>query len=131
MPRPPTSDVQQVIQGAPVVQVESPQKTAEYYRDVLGFEFDYGTDNYAVVWRDNAAIHFVKDERRASGVKIFLWVKNADEVRSELGKTGAKISVEVDDRDYGIRDFGVTDCNGLELVIGHDLHWSPDECAES
>ena len=70
----------------PVVQVESPKKTAEYYRDVLGFEFDYGTDGYAVVWRDNAAIHFIKDEKRASGVKIFLWVKNADEVRAELGK---------------------------------------------
>ncbi len=129
MPKPPTSDVQQVVQGVPVVQVESPKKTAEYYRDVLGFEFDYGTDGYAVVWRDNAAIHFIKDEKRASGVKIFLWVKNADEVRAELGKTGASISAEIDDREYGIRDFGVTDCNGLELVIGHDLHWSPDECA--
>ena len=121
MPNKPESDARQVIQGAPIIQVGNPQQTAEYYRDVLSFDFDFGSEFYTVVWRDNAAIHFVRSEEPASGVRIFLWVKNADEVLAELKEKGANIKVDIGDRDYGVRDFSVTDCNGLELVVGQDI----------
>ena len=121
MPAPPKTEVNQVIQGAPVIQVRDPQSTAEYYRDVFGFEFDFSHDSgyYTVVWRDNAAIHFVRGEEPATGVRIFLWVKDADEVFAEFSKAGANITVDIGDRDYGVRDFGVVDCNGLEISVGH------------
>ena len=81
MPNPPKSKVKQVIQGAPIIQVTDPLETATYYRDVLGFDFDFGSESYAVVWRDNAAIHFARSDELASGVRVFLWVKNVHDMR--------------------------------------------------
>ncbi len=114
-------EIEQVIQCGPVVQVRDPQETARYYRDILGFEYDFGGERYAVVWRDNAAVHFAKSDQPASGVKLFLWVKDADEVYEEFRSKGAQIKVEIGDREYGVRDFGVEDLNGLEVVIGQDI----------
>ena len=121
MPKAPKTDVRQVIQGAPIIQVKDPEETAAYYRDVLGFDFDFGSDFYTVVWRDNAAIHFVRSDEPASGVRNFLWVKDADEVLDQFKEAGAKIRVDIGDRDYGVRDFTVVDCNGLEMVVGQDI----------
>ena len=121
MPNPPKSKVKQVIQGTPIIQVTDPLETATYYRDVLGFEFDFGSDSYAVVWRDNAAIHFARSDDLASGVKVFLWVKNADEVLAEWKERGATINHAIGDREYGVRDFGVVDCNDMEIVVGHNI----------
>ena len=121
MPQRPTADPKQVIQATPTIQVNDPQETATYYRDKLGFDFDFSLDYYAVVWRDNAAIHFLKSEEPASGIKIFLWVKDADEVLAEFKEKGVDITVDIGDRDYGVRDFSITDCNGLELNIGSDI----------
>ncbi len=121
MPEPPKSDVKQVIQGAPIIQVQDPRVTAEYYRDVLGFEYDYGSDRYCVVWRDNAALHFVRSDDPATGVRLFLWVKNANEMLSQFRESGATIESDIQDRDYGVRDFTVVDCNGLEIVVGQDI----------
>ena len=121
MPNPPKSEVRQVVQGAPIIQVADPQETAKYYRDVLGFEFDFGSDFYTVVWRDNAAIHFVRSDELASGVRVFLWVKNADEVLAQLKERGVTIKVEIGNREYGVRDFTVADCNDMEIVIGQDI----------
>ena len=123
MPQRPKSEVKQVIQCAPIIQVRDPKATAEYYRDVLGFEFDFSHDAgfYVVVWRDNAALHFVRNEEPATGVRIFLWVKDADEVLAESKKAGANITVDIGNRDYGVRDFGLADCNGLEISVGQDI----------
>ena len=53
--------------------------------DEIGHIFrDADFEDYCVVWRDNAAIHFVRGDTPASGVRIFLWVKNADEVYDEF-----------------------------------------------
>ena len=65
MPNRPTSNPAQFIQGAPALHVPDVKATANYYRDVLGFQWDYGDDDYAVVWRDNSAIHFRLCQRRS------------------------------------------------------------------
>ena len=121
MPHPPKSEVKQIIQGAPVIRLKDSQETAKYYRDVLGFTFDFGEDRYTVVWRDNAAIHFVRSDEPASGISIFLWVTNADGIYGEFRERGATIKEEIGDRDWGTRDFTVVDCNGLEIAVGHDI----------
>ena len=47
MPNRPTSNPAQFIQGAPALYVPDVKATAQYYRDVLGFQWDYGDDDYA------------------------------------------------------------------------------------
>ncbi len=121
MPAPPSANPEQFIQGAPVLHVPDVLATAAFYRDALGFTWDFGDEAYAVVWRDNSAIHFVRDERKPSGVHLFQWVKDVDAYRSEVARRGAEVSTEPKDQPYGIREFGVRDINGVEIVFGQDI----------
>ena len=111
----------QFIQGAPVLHVQDVVETASFYRDVLGFTWDFGDEADAVVWRDNSAIHFVKDKTSPSGIHLFQWVKDVDSYYKEIVDRGAKIAKEPTDQPYGIREFGLSDVNGVEIVFGQDI----------
>ena len=121
MPNRPTSNPAQFIQGAPALYVPDVKATANYYRDVLGFQWDYGDDDYAVVWRDNSAIHFVRGDRNPSGVHLFQWVRDVDTYHREIVDRGAEVIEEPADRPYDIRDFTIRDPNGVSIVFGQDL----------
>src|SRR5262245_42539825 len=121
MPDHPTATPKQFIQGAPVLHVRDVEATARYYRDVLGFTFDFGDASYAVVWRDNSAIHFVKDERDPSGVHLFQWLRDVDAYHDEIAKRGATIASPPANQPYGIRELAVRDINGVGIVFGQDV----------
>jgi hypothetical protein len=95
--------------------------TAASYRDVLGFTWDFGDDTYAVVWRDNSAVHFVRDAGSPKGVHLFQWVKDIDSYYKEIVGRGAATVAEPTDQPYGIREFGVQDINGVGIVFGQDI----------
>ncbi len=121
MPQRPSSDPIQCVQGAPVLHVRDVAGTAAFYRDVLGFTWDFGDDAYAVVWRDNSAIHFVKDETSPSGIHSFQWVKDVDAYYKEIVARGANVARKPTNQPYGIREFGVSDINGVGIVFGRDI----------
>ena len=121
MPALPSSDPAQFVQGAPVLHVANVQTTAAFYRDVLGFTWDFGDETYAVVWRDNSAIHFVKDGGRPTGVHLFQWVKDVDAYFKEIIGRGADVAMAPTDQPYGIRELGVLDINGVRIVFGQDI----------
>ncbi|HJP91629.1 MAG TPA: glyoxalase superfamily protein [Pyrinomonadaceae bacterium] len=121
MPKPPRTNPKQFIQGAPVLHVPDVAATARYYRDVLGFTWDFGDDTYAVVWRDNSAIHFVRDDRTPSGVHLFQWVRDVDAYNKEIVNRGANVALGPTNRPYGIRELTVLDINGMEIVFGQDI----------
>jgi catechol 2,3-dioxygenase-like lactoylglutathione lyase family enzyme len=121
MPNYPTSNPAQFIQGAPVLHVPDVPAAVTYYRDFLGFVSDFGGDDYAVVCRDNSAIHFVKGEGRPSGIHLFQWVRDVDTCYKEIKERGAEITVELGDRPYGVRDFNVRDPNGISIIFGQDI----------
>lgn len=121
MPALPTSNPTQFFQGAPALHVPDVKAAAAFYRDVLGFTWDFGDDTYAVVWRDNSAIHFVRDEGTPSGVHLFQWVRDVDAYYREIIGRGAVVASEPTDQPYGIREFGVQDLNGVGIVFGQDI----------
>ena len=121
MPTPPSSNPRQFIQGAPVLHVPDVSGTAAFYRDVLGFTWDFGDENYALVWRDNSAIHFVKDERGPRGVHLFQWIKDVDAHHREIIARGANVAAGPSDQPYGIREFNLSDINGVRIVFGQDV----------
>ena len=127
MPAPPSANPKQFIQGAPVLHVADVEATARYYRDVLGFTWDFGDEAYAVVWRDNSAIHFVKDDRAAAGVHLFQWVRDVDAYHDEIAERGATIASAPANRPYGIRELAVSDINGISVVFGQDLETDGQE----
>lgn len=121
MPAHPSSSPEQFIQGAPVLHVPDVQAIVGYYTDVLGFTSDFGDDAYAVVWRDNSAIHFVKSDGCASGVHLFQWIRDVDAYYSEIKARRAEIAIQPADRPYGVREFSVRDPNGVVIVFGQDI----------
>lgn len=121
MPALPSSNPAQFVQGAPVLHVANVKTTAAFYRDALGFTWDFGDETYAVVWRDNSAIHFVKDAGTPTGVHLFQWVKDVDAYFKEIVGRGAEVAMEPTDQLYGIREFGVRDINGVRIVFGQNI----------
>ena len=122
MPGVPTSNPEQFYQGAPLLLVPDVSATAHFYRSILGFMSDpeAATPEYAVVWRDNAAVHLAKGERAPTGVRIFFWVKDVNALYEEIIKRGAAIAVPLETRPYGVRDFSICDPNGVLVVLGQD-----------
>jgi len=121
MPAWPTSNPAQFFQGAPVLHVPDVKAAAAFYRDTLGFTWDFGDDTYAVVWRDNSAIHFVQDEGKPNGIHLFQWVRDVDAYYGEILGRGAVVASEPTDQPYGIREFGVQDLNGVGIIFGQDI----------
>ena len=121
MPELPSSNPRQFVQGAPVLHVPDVAKTAAFYRDVLGFTWDFGDEAYAVVWRDNSAIHFVKGDASPVGIHLFQWVKDVDAYYKEIVDRGAKVSRKPANEPYGVREFGLNDINGVGIVFGQDI----------
>lgn len=121
MPERPTTNPKQFIQGAVVLHVPDVRAAAGFYRDILGFNWDFGDEAYAVVWRDNAAIHFVRDEGVPKQVHLFQWLQDVDAYYQEIVERGAVVTGEPTDQPYGIREFAIQDSNGVGIVFGQDI----------
>lgn len=121
MPDQPKDNPKQFIQGAPVLHVKDPQASAEFYRNMLGFNFDFAMDGYSIVWRDNSAIHFSTGPVEVTGMAIFQWVVDVDAYYAELKSRNVTIDRDIGDQPYGVREFSVTDINGISIVFGQDL----------
>ncbi|MGD0189570.1 MAG: VOC family protein [Rhizomicrobium sp.] len=121
MPAHPTSNPAQFIQGCPVLHVRDVVAIATWFRDVLGFTFDFGDETYAVVWRDNSAVHFVKDTAEPAGVHLFQWIRDVDAYHAEVAARGAAVTEAPHNTPYGLREFSVSAPNGLAIVFGQDV----------
>jgi catechol 2,3-dioxygenase-like lactoylglutathione lyase family enzyme len=120
VPKHPTSNPAQFIQGAPVLHVRDVMAMAGYFRDVLGFRFDFGDDRYAVVWRDNSAVHFLKAPQDPTGIHLFQWIRDVDGYLAEISTRGANITSGPVNTDYGTREFTVTGPAGLNIIFAQD-----------
>jgi hypothetical protein len=116
---------------APQLVVMDVVKTAEYYRDSLGFKIlGYFSDPpvYAMVERDNVEIHFGKadDEsmrtneaaRRGLGSDVYIWTNDLDALHTELVENNVEIAEGPVKRIYGSTEITVRDCNGFSIVFG-------------
>ena len=121
MPAHPTSDPKQFIQGCPVLQVPDVVATASYFRDVLGFRWDFGDERYAVVWRDNSAVHLMQAGEELSGVHLFQWIRDVEAYHAEVALRGARVSVAPGNTPYGTREFAIDAPDGLRIVFGQDI----------
>lgn len=115
-------------------------RTAEHYRDVLGFEVAGYWDGeemhhdpsriavFGIVRRGQVSIHFNRGEqaRLPSRVSegaydLYFNVMNLDTLADELRERGAEILDGPEARVYGQRELVVRDCNGFVLAFGEPL----------
>jgi uncharacterized glyoxalase superfamily protein PhnB len=124
----------------PVFLVDDVTMTAEFYRDVLGFEVDFVYGDpviYASVSRDDAIINFSRSDppgRRngvavagpGNGTDVYIVVSDIDDLYDELKLHGAKVLMEPDTYDYGMREFKIEDVNGYHILFGEETE-EPEE----
>jgi catechol 2,3-dioxygenase-like lactoylglutathione lyase family enzyme len=112
-------------------------RTAEYYRDVLGFEIagywdgeraSLATDPppyFAIVRRDQVHLFFnradgpeIRRDRAQGAYDAYIDITEIDALAAELRERQADILDGPEDRVYGRRELVVRDCNGLILAFG-------------
>lgn len=111
-------------------------RTAQYYRDVLGFQVNGYWDGeraslttdpppvFAIVSRDDVQVFFsradqapVERERAEGASDAYFNVAGVDALAAELRRRGADILDGPEDRIYRQRELVVRDCNGLVLTF--------------
>ena len=120
-----------LLNAAPQFVVHDVVKTAEFYRDELGFTIvGYFADPpvFAMVRRDDVEIHFGKADsdriqmnelvRRGLGTDVYIWVSDIDELFVELSKRNVEIVEGPIKRIYNCTEVTIKDINGFQLVFG-------------
>ena len=116
---------------APQLVVPDVVKSAEYYRDKLGFEIlGYFLDPpvFALVRRGGAEIHFGKSDkgevnlnnsvRKGLGTDAYVFVSDVIGLHEELKRNGANISEGPVERPYDRIEITVLDEDGYQIVFG-------------
>jgi len=115
---------------APQLVVADVKRTAEYYRDVLGFNIIGLVADppvYGMVERDGIQVHFGKSDSpqikmnrdfRSISHDYMIWVPEIDAFYDELNSNRVKILEEIVMRPYGSREFVFEDCDGHRILVG-------------
>jgi len=136
----PKSKIVRFEAATPQFTVPDLVRTAEYYRDVLGFKIAGYWDGeqvsllpdtlpvFAIVRRDNVELFFNRADQsevrigRAPGAyDTFFHIVGVDALAAELRERGADIVDGPHTQVYGQRELVVKDCNGLFLCFGEDM----------
>ncbi len=115
-----------ISHSATIFPVKDPLKSAQYYRDKLGFDITFTWDeppSYVVTkLGESVSIHFVqrRDELTPSNthVAMMLFVHNVDQVYEKLVENEVEVINPIGNRDYGMRDFDIRDPDGYILSFG-------------
>jgi len=116
---------------APTFVVLDVVRTAEYYRDVLGFEVcGYFLDPpvFAIVRRGGVELHLGKSKngqtisnqsvRPGLGTDAYIFVSDIVALVDELKANGATIVAGPIEQPYGRTEIELLDCDGHKLVFG-------------
>ncbi len=114
-----------VFEVVPVFHVVNLAASLRHYTEVLGFEirFQYG-DSYAGVQRDKAQVHLsatVPSRHPPGNGSAYFFCDDVDAYFEEVKGKGATIIAELQNYDYGMRDFGMTDPDGNSLSFGQEI----------
>nr|WP_121271463.1 VOC family protein [Pedobacter schmidteae] len=112
--------------SATVIHVSNFRSALDYYTKILGFTFDFEFGEYAGLFIDEVFIHISGSEnpgrkKPAGSAHLCIDIDNVDDYYQRLTANGAIISVTLEDRVYGMRDFAVNDPDGNTLVFGQAI----------
>ena len=116
---------------APQFVVPDVRRTAEWYRDKLGFEilgyFFEEPPVYAIVGRDSVKIHLGKGDTdatinnesiRCGSMEAYVLVGDVQALYDELLANGVEVPYPPTQHIYDRTEIEVTDCDGNKLVFG-------------
>lgn len=114
----------------PMLATENLAQTIEFYTRHLGFtvQGQYPAENpcWASLCSGESEIAFNAPNGHAPFEKptltgsIYLTVENVDELWENLQEK-VEIVYEIENFDYGMREFGIKDCNGYVVNLGQNI----------
>jgi|ERR1700722_3231101 uncharacterized glyoxalase superfamily protein PhnB len=119
-----------VIGIAPQLVVKDVKKSAEYYRDILGFTIIglvLDPPVYAMVERDGCQVHFAKSDiqdikknkdYRSISHDFIIWVPEIQNFYDEVVSKNAEILEGITQKPYGSREFVIEDYDGHKILVG-------------
>ncbi len=126
-----------IIGSAPILLVADVVKSAEYYRDRLGFSYErfWGEPPcFCMPRRDSHIVmlsqvddpkHIVPHYKVVPNMwNIYFWVDDVEAIYAEMKERGATIDYELGVKEYGVKEFGVQDLDGYDIAFGQDLEGS-------
>jgi uncharacterized glyoxalase superfamily protein PhnB len=109
---------------APELPVLNLHEAMEEYAHKLGFRVAMQTPkgDYAIVERDNVAIHLFPDDSRShSPVGIHIFTPDLETLYAEFLKSGAHLTQGIERKPWGNRDFRLKDSFGNEIKFTEPL----------
>src|SRR4051794_11353370 len=123
--------------AVPEVPVSNVDKAAEYYVNVLGFNFDWGNDQGGIggISQGDCRMFLTNGPFRqhyGSSGKVTVWLnledkQQVDELYHRWRDAGAKILAEPEDKPWRLREFMVADLDGNRLRVFYDFSWQLPE----
>lgn len=126
---------QQLRGITPVFVVSDLRRSAEFYRDVLGFSFDrYWGDPpcFVMLGRDHVDLFLSCDPRRSTPLPnhqktsgspwdAYIWIEDAASLLREVFERGARIVRGPEATSYNTIEFEVEDPDGHRLCFAQDV----------
>jgi uncharacterized glyoxalase superfamily protein PhnB len=117
--------------AVPEIPVSNVDEAAEYYVNVLGFQFDWGNDNGGIagisqgdcrMFLTNAAFR----QHYGNSGPVIVWLnlhskQGVDELYQRWRNAGARILEEPEDKPWRLREFLVADPDGNQLRVFYDF----------
>jgi catechol 2,3-dioxygenase-like lactoylglutathione lyase family enzyme len=108
----------------PILYVSSLDASIQYYRERLGFTFDW-TDgeppDFASVTRGDTQIFMCQRCQGHPGGWIWVTTPDVDKLYADLVRRGAKIQARPENKPWGVREMQVADPDGNVLRIGSPI----------
>ena len=112
-----------------VLAVPSLEKSAQFYRDVLGFEIrEIGDPGWRIYVRDGVQIMAGECPEAIAPVDLgdhsyyaYFVVADAQAYHDEVESRGAEILKAIRDEPWGMREFAIRTADGHRIMVGQEL----------
>jgi uncharacterized glyoxalase superfamily protein PhnB len=117
-----------LLEVTPIIRTNEMKETLQFYTEILGFTcHEYNEEwGWATLGKDDAGIMVAKPnadtplEKAVFTGSFYFTTDEVDKLWAEL-KDKAKVCYEIENFEYGMRDFAIYDNNGYILQFGQEI----------
>ena len=118
------------LESATILEVKDVIASEVFYREKLGFRpghFFGDPPTFCITSRDKVTVFLDKTRTSPRTTPLnqywalYIYVDDADAIAAELADRGVAFDREIEDQEYGCRDFDVRDPDGHLIGIGQTL----------